>query len=199
MNKIILFESQKIRRIWYNEEWYFSVVDVVWVLSESKNPTDYLKKLRKRDLELWNYIGTNCPHIDMITDTWKKRKTLAWNIEQIFRIIQSIPSPNAEPFKIWLSKVWYQRVQEIENPELAQDRMKDLELIFTMLWEKVTTEISKTEKPETFDDSKKVAKRWWKVAWNARKETEKEIWKSVISKENFLELEDKKWLKKLKN
>src|SRR3990167_4060090 len=103
--KIAIFEGKKIRRIWNEkvEMWYFSVVDIVQVLTESSNPTDYLKKLRKRDFELANYIGTNCPQVEMITETGKKRKTLAGTTEHIFRIIQSIPSKKAEPFKIWLA------------------------------------------------------------------------------------------------
>jgi hypothetical protein len=99
---------------------------VVAVLTESKNPTDYLKKLRKRDAELWSYIGTHCPQVDMMTSTGKKRKTLSANTQQLLRIIQSIPSPKAEPFKQRLAQVWYERIQEIENPELAQQRMKEL-------------------------------------------------------------------------
>jgi hypothetical protein len=106
------------------QQWYFSLVDVVEILTDSKNPTDYLKKVRKRDDELNKYIGTNCPQVEMITSTGKIRKTLAGNAEHLFRVIQSIPSPKAEPFKQWLAKVGYERVQEIENPELAQERMK---------------------------------------------------------------------------
>lgn len=123
---IALFNEQPVRRVWNKEEekWYFSVVDVVAVLTESSNPTDYLKKLRKRDLEIGSYLGTNCPQVEMISSTGKKRKTLAGNTEQILRIVQSIPSPKAEPFKRWLAKVGYERIQEIEDPELAMDRVK---------------------------------------------------------------------------
>lgn len=82
--------------------------------------------MRKRDEELATYLGTNCPQVEMVTDTGKKRKTLAANVQALFRIIQSIPSPKAEPFKLWLAQVGYERVQEIDNPELAQERMKEL-------------------------------------------------------------------------
>lgn len=267
MSPVKLFENKKVRTFWDEAEgkWYFSVVDVVEVLTDSVNPTDYLKKIRKRDVSLNSYLGTNCPQVEMQTQTGKKRKTLAGNAEQLFRIIQSIPSPKAEPFKQWLAKVGYERVQEIENPELAQERMKvlyeqkgyskewidkrlrgiairqnltdewkerginndhdfailtaeiskatfgltpseykevkglvkkshnlrdhmtDLELIFTMLGEKVTTEISQKEKPETFPENKQVAKRGGRVAGNARRETEKELGQSIISPQNFLE------------
>ena len=123
---LIVFQDKNIRRIWHNNEWYFSIVDIVEVLTESINPTDYLKKLRKRDLELGSYIGTNCPQVDMPTSLGKLRNTLAGNTKDIFRIIQSIPSRKAEPFKLWLSQVGHERVQEIENPELAQERMKEI-------------------------------------------------------------------------
>lgn len=266
MSNIKLFQDKKIRSSWNEEEqqWYFSVVDVVAALTDSVNPTDYLKKIRKRDDILADYIGTNCPQVDMLTETGKKRKTLAANVKGLFRIIQSIPSPKAEPFKLWLSQVGYERLQEIENPELAQERMKvlyekkgypkdwidkrlrgiairqnltdewkrrgitsesdfailtaeiskatfgmtpseykdfkgltkknqnlrdhmdDLELIFTMLGERVTTEISQKENPETFKESKKIAKRGGKVAGVARKETEKELGRSVSTHDNFL-------------
>ncbi len=123
-NEIKLFEGTQIRSIWDNdkEEWYFSVVDVVGVLSESKNPTDYLKKMRKRDEQLAFYIGTNCPYVEMKSSSGKKRKILAGNIKDIFRIIQSIPSPKAEPFKMWLAEVGKERIDEIIDPELTIDR-----------------------------------------------------------------------------
>ncbi|MDO9039981.1 MAG: Bro-N domain-containing protein, partial [Bacteroidota bacterium] len=128
MSPIKLFENKKIRTFWNEaeEKWYFSIVDIIGILTDSVNPTDYLKKIRKRDDSLNSYLGTNCPQVEMQTQTGKKRKTLAGNSEQLFRIIQSIPSPKAEPFKLWLAKVGYERVQEIENPELAQERMKVL-------------------------------------------------------------------------
>jgi len=126
-NKIAIFEGSKIRRVWdvKNKKWWFSVVDIVFALTESTNPTDYLKKLRKRDPELASYIGTNCPQIEMITQTGKNRKTLAGNTEHLFRIIQSVPSKKAEPFKRWLAKVGYERVEEINNPEKALNRSRD--------------------------------------------------------------------------
>lgn len=267
LEHIKIFQERKIRSVWNEEEdqWYFSVVDVVGVLTESVNPTDYLKKLRKRDESLGSYIGTNCPQIEMYTASGVKRKTLAANVKSLLRIIQSIPSPKAEPFKQWLAQVGYERIQEIENPELAQERMKelyekkgyskdwidkrlrgiairqnltdewkergitkekdfailtaeiskatfgltpseykvhkgltkknqnlrdhmtDLELIFTMLGERVTTEISQQEKPETFEENRNVANRGGNVAGIARKQTEKELGHSVISSENYLE------------
>ena len=111
-NSIKLFEDRKIRSIWNEEEeeWYFSIVDVIGVLTDSANPTDYLKKLRKRDTLLGDYIGTTCPQVAMTTETGKQRKTLAANTAQAFRIIQSIPSKKAEPFKLWLAEVAKQRL-----------------------------------------------------------------------------------------
>ena len=270
MSNIKLFQDKKIRSVWNEEEeqWYFSVVDVVGALTDSTNPTDYLKKMRKRDDALALYLGTNCPQVEMNTETGKKRRTLAANVKNLFRIIQSIPSPKAEPFKQWLAQVGYERMLEIENPELAQERMKelyekkgypkdwidkrlrgiairqnltdewknrgiteerdfailtaeiskatfgmtpseykefkgltkknqnlrdhmdDLELIFTMLGERVTTEISQKEEPETFAESKRIAKRGGKVAGVARKETEKELGRSVSTPNNFLPKHD---------
>lgn len=123
-NGIELFENRKIRSVWdeEREEWYFSVVDVVGALTDSANPTDYLKKMRKRDTELAAYLGTNCPQVEMLTATGKKRKTLAGNTEQILRLIQSIPSPKAEPFKLWLAQVGRERIEETIDPEQAIDR-----------------------------------------------------------------------------
>ncbi len=267
MNEVKIFQDKRIRSIWNDEEeqWYFSVVDVIGALTDSANPTDYLKKMRKRDSELAIYLGTNCPQVAMLTDNGKLRKTLAANIKSIFRIIQSVPSPKAEPFKQWLAQVGYDRLLEIENPELAQERMKyiyeqkgyskewidkrlrgiairqnltdewkrtgitkekeyailtaeiskatfgitpseykeikgltkknenlrdhmnDLELIFTMLGERVTTEISQKENPDTFNKSKKIAKRGGNVAGIAREQTEKELGRSVVSPTNYLD------------
>lgn len=271
MSNIKLFQEKRIRSVWNEEEqqWYFSVVDVVGVLTDSVNPTDYLKKMRKRDEALATYLGTNCPQVEMVTDTGKKRRTLAANVQALFRVIQSIPSSKAEPLKLWLAQVGYERVQEIENPELAQERMKelyeqkgypkdwidkrlrgiairqnltdewkergiteksdyailtaeiskatfgltpsdykiykglakksqnlrdhmsDLELIFTMLGERVTTEISQKEKPDTFTQSKQVAQRGGNVAGVAREQAEKELGRSIISPDNFLLDSDK--------
>ncbi len=118
---IKLFEDKVIRYSWNEEEeeWYFSVVDVIEVLTDSSNPTDYLKKLRKRDDLLGDYIGTNCPQVAMTTRTGKQRKTLAANTAQLFRIIQSIPSKKAEPFKLWLAEVAKQRLDQLQDPELS--------------------------------------------------------------------------------
>lgn len=119
-----MFEGSQIRSVWDNEreEWYFSVVDVVGVLSESKNPTDYLRKMKKRDEILASYLGTNCPKVGMVSTNGKIRKVLAGNLKDIFRIIQSIPSPKAEPFKMWLAEVGKERIDEIIDPELTIDR-----------------------------------------------------------------------------
>lgn len=123
---IAVFESKQIRRHYDtdSEVWYFSLVDIVGALTESSNPTDYLKKLRKRDAELNSYLGTNCPQVAMLTNG-KNRKTLAGNAQHIFRLIQSIPSPKAEPFKQWLAKVGYERLQEIQDPSLSMDRARE--------------------------------------------------------------------------
>jgi prophage antirepressor-like protein len=264
-DKIIVFENKKIRRIWHEEEWYFSVIDVVGVLTDSLNSRDYWFKVKTRATEEDGIeLSTNCRQLKLEAPDGKQRLTDCANTEGMFRIIQSIPSPKAEPFKRWLAKVGYERVQEIENPELAQIRMKqlyeqkgyskdwidkrlrgiairqnlteewkergihtekdfsiltseiskatfgmtpseykdhkglteknqnlrdhmtDFELIFTMLGEKVTAEISQNEKPDTFEKNKKVAKRGGSVAGNARKDTEKEIGRSIISDKNFL-------------
>jgi len=275
-NKIIVFESKAIRRVWYQDEWWFSIVDVVSALTDSLDAGAYWRKLKQRLLEEGSQVVTNCHGLKLEAPDGKMRETDCANTKGMFRIIQSIPSPKAEPFKQWLAQVGYERVQEIENPELAQDRMKelfeqkgyskdwidkrlrgmairqnltdewkergienerdfsiltaeiskatfgmtpveyksmkglskknenlrdhmtDLELIFTMLGEKVTTEISKKEKPDNFDKNRKIAKRGGTVAGKARKDTEKELGRSIVSKENFLSLEDKSRKKKKK-
>ena len=120
-NKIKVFENKYVRTSWNTEEeeWYFSVVDVVAVLTDSVNPTDYLKKMRKRDPELNAYIGTNCPQVEMRGESGKKRNVLAASTKGVLRIVQSIPSPKAEPFKMWLAQVGSERLDEIADPEKA--------------------------------------------------------------------------------
>jgi len=260
-NKLVIFESKEIRRIWHNEEWFFSVVDIVEALTESPSPRQYWGVLKGREPQLL----TICLQLKLISTDGKKYATDCVNTKNAFRLIQSIPSKKAEPFKMWLAQVGKERLDEIENPELAQERMKELyekkgypadwidkrlrgiairqnltdewkergislqkdfailtaeisqatfgmtpseyrkyknipkkskanlrdnmtdfELIFTMLGEKVTTEISKKEKPKDMPENKKVARRGGTVAGKAKKETEKELGRSVISKKNYL-------------
>lgn len=125
-SSLAIFEGYQVRREYdpVTNLWYFSVVDVVGALTDSPNPTDYLKKMRKRDLELGSYIGTNCPQVGMKGTQGKKRQTLSGTTEQIFRIIQSIPSKKAEPFKLWLAKVGHERIQEIADPEKSINRAR---------------------------------------------------------------------------
>lgn len=120
-NTIKLFEEKKVRTIWDDKEekWYFSIVDVVGILTDSVNPTDYLKKMRKRDEQLALFLGTNCPQITMVTESGKKRKTLAGDTKSILRLIQSIPSPKAEPFKLWMAMVASERIDQMQDPELS--------------------------------------------------------------------------------
>jgi len=123
---LAIFEDRQVRRFYdeANNIWYFSVVDIVEALTDSTNATDYLKKLRKRDAELGVYLGTNCPQVEMLKNG-KKRKTLGGTVKDILRLIQSIPSPKAEPFKQWLAKVGYERMQEIADPEQSLDRARE--------------------------------------------------------------------------
>ena len=272
-NKLVLFQSKQIRRIWHSEEWFYSVVDIIEALTDSPTPRQYWGKVKQRefiDLQLspiWVQLKVE-------SADGKKYTTDCVNTKNAFRLIQSIPSKKAEPFKIWLAEVGKERLDEIENPELAQERMKelyeqkgypkdwidkrlrgiairqnltdewkergltheqdyailtaeiskatfgmtpseyrkyknipyktkanlrdnmtDLELIFMMLGEKVTTEISHQEKPKVMIEHKKVAKRGGSVAGNARKQTEKELGRSVISTLNLLGEGAKKKLK----
>ena len=266
-----LFEDKTIRSLWIDEEqqWYFSVVDVVQALTGSVNPRDYWFKMKKRvQSDDGIELSTICRQLKLEAPDGKMRETDCANVKSLFRIIQSIPSPKAEPFKQWLSQAGYERILEIENPELAQERMKDLyeqkgyskdwidkrlrgiairqnltdewkergidskrdyailtaeiskaafgltpaeyknlkgltgnqnlrdnmtdlELIFTMLGKRVTTEISHKEKPDTFDENKNVARRGGNVAGVARRETEKELGHSVITSDNFIEQTEK--------
>jgi len=269
-NKLIVFQDKNIRRTWFNDEWWFVAIDIIEILTDSKNPSGYLKDMRRRDEsfnEGWVQIATPL----LIETTGGKQRINCVSIKGAFRLIQSIPSKKAEPFKQWLAQVGYERVQEIENPELAQERMKalyeakgypqdwidkrlrgiairqnltdewkkrgissqqdfailtaeiskatfgltpteykqlkklptkskqnlrdhmnDLELIFSMLGERVTTEISEQEEPDSFKKSKHIAKRGGSVAGTARKEAEKELGRSVITSKNAKEIHFKK-------
>jgi DNA-damage-inducible protein D len=122
-HKIVVFQEKEIRRVWHNEEWWFAIVDIVEVLTESNNPSGYLKDMRRRDAELSKGWGQIATPLSVETKGGKQRISCA-NTEGIFRIVQSIPSPKAEPFKLWLAKVGYERIQEIENPELAAQRAR---------------------------------------------------------------------------
>lgn len=123
-NSIQLFEDRKIRTAWdeEKEEWYFSVQDVVAVLSESTDPKQYIKKMRARDPQLSANWGTICTPVQMLAADGKQRKVQAANTEGILRIIQSIPSPKAEPFRLWLAAVGRERIEETIDPEQAIDR-----------------------------------------------------------------------------
>lgn len=276
-NKMIVFQDKKIRRIWHENEWFFSVVDVVAALTDSQDAKDYWYRVKKRELESSQIeLSTFCRLLKLEAEDGKMRETDCASTENLFRIIQSIPSKKAEPFKRWLAKVGYERVQEIENPELAQERAKayyeqkgypkdwiekrlrdiairqeltdewesrgveeekdfailtdeiakatfgvtvqehkqikgldpkrknqnlrdhmtDLELIFTMLGEKATTEITKVREAEDFDECQVAAQEGGGIAKGARLELEKKTKKSVVSPKNFMHL-DKKERKKL--
>ena len=167
-----MFEGSQIRSVWDNEreEWYFSVVDVVGVLSESKNPTDYLRKMKKRDEILASYLGTNCPKVGMVSTNGKIRKVLAGNLKDVFRIIQSIPSPKAEPkdFK-GLKK------------ENLRDNMSTTELILNMLAETATKDIAEATNPQGLDENKQAAQDGGSIAGDARKSIEARTGKPVIT------------------
>lgn len=269
-DKIQLFEDKKIRTAWNEEteEWYFSIVDVVAVLTDQPNQrgaSNYWAKLKERlKKEGADQLLTNCQQLKMTAADGKKRLTDVADTEQLLRIIQSIPSPKAEPFKMWLAAVGRERIEETIDPELAIDRaletyqkkgyseewihqrllsirirnaltdewdkrgvekgreyailtdeiskawsgmttrkyknlkgltkenlrdnMSDMELVLNMLAEATTTEISKREQPETFDENVKIAKRGGTVAGNARKEIEQETGKPVVTSKNAAEL-----------
>ncbi len=125
-NKLVVFQEKEIRRIWHNEEWWFSIIDIIEVLTETDRPRKYWNDLktkiqREGNIEVSEKIG----QLKMHSLDGKMRATDAANTETLFRIIQSIPSPKAEPFKAWLAKVGYERIQEIENPELAAQRSRE--------------------------------------------------------------------------
>jgi len=254
-----LFESKKVRSVWdvEAEKWYISIVDVVEVLTESRNPHVYWRVLKKRLTDEGNETVTNCNALKMQAADGKMRFTDVADVEQLFRLIQSIPSPKAEPFKLWLSQLARERLEEIDDPEQGIDRlleyyhrkgysdnwinqrlksievrkeltdewerrgvqkgqeyailtdvitqswsgfttkqykqykglkterlrdnMTNLELVLNMLAEASTSEISKQENPQTFDDSRKIANRGGKVAGVARKELESQTGQKIVS------------------
>jgi hypothetical protein len=265
--RIALFQGNRIRRVWDNKKelWYFSVADVVQILTDQPDAylaRKYWNKLAQRLREEGSEVVTKCHQLKMQAVDGKFYLTDAADTETVFRIIQSIPSSNAEPFKLWLAKVGYERVEETEDPEKAiqramatylkkgyskewvdlrlksieirkdltnewnergvknvdefatltdditfawaglktkdykkhkelkkenlRDNMTNLELVLNMLAEASTAEISKKEKPETFVKNRKVARKGGAVAGVARKQLEKRLGQSVISKENYL-------------
>ncbi len=126
-NKLAIFQGKTIRKTWHNNEWWFSIVDIVESLTESNNPRNYWNMIKIREKELsGSELNTFCVQLKLKSKDNKKYLTDCVNTEGAFRIIQSIPSKKAEPFKLWLAKVGYERVKEIENPEIAQERMKEL-------------------------------------------------------------------------
>ena len=128
MSQIKLFESKQIRSAWNEaeEKWYFSVQDVIEVLTDSIDPKQYIKRMLSRDQNLKAKWGTICTPVEMLAADGKRRKIQAADTQGLLRIIQSIPSPKAEPFKLWLAKVGAERLAEIENPELATQRTREL-------------------------------------------------------------------------
>ena len=264
-HKIQLFEDQRIRTAWdeANEEMLFSVVDVVGVLTDSVAPAAYWRKLKERLKKEGNQTVTNCHGLKMRAADGKQRLTDVANAEQLLRIIQSVPSPKAEPFKLWLARVGSERIQETIDPELTieraletylkkgysrewinqrlqaiqvrkeltdewqdrgvqkgieyailtdeiskawsgmstrqykrlkglkkenlRDNMSTLELVLNMLAEATTTEISREQQPETFEESRAVARSGGEVAGIARQEAEKRTGKSVITEKNAVD------------
>ncbi|MFV5691009.1 Bro-N domain-containing protein [Flavobacterium sp. LT1R49] len=138
MENIKLFESQKIRSSWDNEQekWFFSIVDIIAALTDSNNPQVYWRVLKKRLLAEGNETVTNCNGLKMVAPDGKMRLTDVADTEQLFRLIQSIPSPKAEPFKQWLAKIGYERIEESQDPEKAIDRAMEnyLNLGYSTAW-----------------------------------------------------------------
>ena len=269
-NALVVFEDKEVRRTWHDDEWWFVIEDVVCALTNSADPKQYIQKMKQRDEVLaqgWVQIVHTLP----VDTSGGRQKMNCVNTEGAFRIVQSIPSVKAEPFKLWLAKLGYQRIQEIENPELAQDRAKeyyelkgypkdwvekrirgiairqeltdewqqrgiqekkdfailtneiskatfgvdinkhkeikgldtkyknqnlrdhmtDLELIFSMLGEKSTTEITKARNAKGMEECTTASNEGGTIAGNARRELEKKTGKKIVSKENHIHLSQK--------
>lgn len=265
-SRMVVFNQKTIRRVLHKGEWWFVIADVVQALTDSVNVSDYIKKMRSRDKELEKGWGQFVTPLLVETEGGKQKVNCA-NTESIFRIIQSIPSPKAEPFKRWLAKVGYERIQEIEDPELAskrtralykakgysddwiekrmrsiaireeltdewksrgikenkefsiltaeiskaafgmtpseykkhknlarenlRDHMNDLELIFSMLGEASTTEITRNKNAKGFRENHSAARAGGNIAGNARRELEEKSGRSVITKQNYLPVAQK--------
>jgi len=260
--RIAIFKGKSIRKTIYANEWWFSVTDVIGALTDSENPRDYWYRMKMRVKgEDGIELSTFCRQLKLESSDGKKYETDCANTEGIFRIIQSIPSPKSEPFKRWLAKVGYERIQEIEDPELAtkrtralykakgypdawiekrmrgsaireeltdewkkrqvgkdreyailtaeislatfgmtpsvykkfkrlkrenlRDHMTDLELIFSMLGEASTTEITKNKNTQGFHENKIAAQKGGRIAGEARQKLEKESGKKVSTKQNY--------------
>ena len=125
-NKFALFEDTKIRKTYKNNKWYYSITDVISMLTDTSNPNQYLKNIKSKDIELKNNWNTLCINLNMQAKDGKIRKTMTSDTEGILRIIQSIQSKKAENFKRWLARLGKERLEEIDNPELAMDRMKHI-------------------------------------------------------------------------
>jgi len=277
---LAVFKGRKIRKTIHNNEWWFVINDIIESLTDSNDPAQYFKRLKQRDKELAKLMDKGVvqivpPLMLEVETTGGKQKMYCWNTEGIFRLIQSIPSPKAEPFKLWLAKVGYERVKEIEDPELGtkrtralykakgysddwiekrmrglaireeltdewkkrevkekreyeiltaeiakaafgitpdahkkfkglkrenlRDHMTDLELIFSMLGEAATTEITKVDNAKGFHETKHSARKGGEVAGKAREDLERKTGKRVVSHENYLtEPESRKRLERKK-
>lgn len=272
VNQIAIFKGKNIRKTLHNGEWWFSVVDIIEALTDSENPNDYWYRMKVRVKEEDGFEpSTICRQLKLEAPDGKMRETDCADTEGTFRIIQSVPSPKAEPLKRWLAKVGFERVQEIENPELAtkrtrllyklkgypddwiekrmrgitireeltdewqnrgaqevrdyeiltaeiskatfgvtpkeykklkglkrenlRDHMDDFELIFTMLGERSTTEIHRVENSKGVKKLKQDAKIGGSIAGGARKNLEKKLGKSIVTKKNFLKEKTKKKIK----
>ena len=179
ISQIAIFQNKEIRKTIFNNEWWFSVADIVQALTDTVDIRDYVKKMRKRDKDLDSYWGTNCPPLEMIAKDGKLRKVTCANVQGIFRIIQSIPSPKAEPFKLWLAKVGYERVQEIENPELAAQRARAIYKAkgYTEAW------IEKRMRGIEVRDTLTTSPRWiWRLSngVNGRSAESRRIWSTLF-------------------
>lgn len=123
-NKLSLFEEKEIRKVYKNNKWYYSIIDVISTLTNVSNPSEYLKKIKQRDKELQKNWSILCINLNMQTKDGKIRKAMASDATGILRIIETISSPEAEKIKMWLARLGYERINEINNPEIAMDRMK---------------------------------------------------------------------------